>query len=293
MVDEVKNTVQYLFSTYYLGIEPIGKVNRYASDIDMENDLFLFLNVYNRPDTPKYDIVKTKKPMPREIFLLLNYIEKSDYWYNRCLTSPLSLEEFQKILLYAKNYDTYYKQKSGNPKLMKHWIVGENRPTFCGDKGIYKLFFEDEVTNRDLAYAYYYVLLLKPDAEEIGFYNFETDKEILYKVKELPEHLIRMVKIRFELTKNKFEKFQLGKPYNSNIKQETSNAKYIETRKKYDCSLLQDAHFVITASYKEVYTETHRTLHIGISGKSDLDVNVDFGMHGWYVIKKEEELLLC
>ena len=50
---------------------------------------------------------------------------------------------------------------------------------------------------------------------------------------------------------------------------------------------------MITASYKEVYTETHRTLQIGISGKSDLDVNVDFGMHGWYVIKKEEELLLC
>lgn len=294
MVEEhMLKAVKYMFA-YYLGIVIVDSDVYYSAAFERTQDLNNYLSQYHSPIPGPYEITENRVPMPDDIYTLTKYFERNPL---ECTGNgrhkKMSLTYFQNVLKYAKNYQRYYQSKHGNVKLMRECFVGKHHPTFGGDKGIYKLFFEDTVSERELAYAYYYVLLLKPDATEIGFYNFITDKEILYKVKELPKHIISIVESRFGLTKNKFGKFNLDEPFELDYKRDITMGKVIKSKKQYFCPCCGKSSWELEYEYNEHYVPVYTYFKVSALCNCNIEANYEFGSHGWYMVKDVEELLLC
>lgn len=291
--EHMLQAIKYMFA-YYLGIDYVDSDIYYSAAFEKTQALENYLSQYHSPIPGPYEITENRVPMPYDIYTLTKYFEQNPLECTRNgRYKKMSLAYFQNVLKYAKNYQRYYQSKHGNTKLMRECFVGKHHPTFGGDIGIYKLFFEDTVSDRELAYAYYYVLLLKPDAEEIGFYNIETDKEILYKVKELPEHIVSIVESRFGLTKNKFGKFQLGEPFELDYKRDITMGKVIESKKQYFCPCCKGSQWSIEYEHNEHYIPAYNFFKVSTYCSCDLEENYEFGSHGWYMVKDVEELLLC
>lgn len=294
MKELIEKAVMHMMQ-YYLGSDLNFVFDTYYMDFKKTRDLSDYLNqFYFRYSGDIHWRKKNAIPMPEDVEMLYYFLE---YSYTQ---ETISYKVFQGILRKGKNLAKFYRKVNGNCGLMYKGIVGINHPTFGGKRGIYKVQTK-EVTNRNILEMLFYVYLLKPDAEEIGFYNYNTEEEIILQIKDLPDSWKQVAKTQYQMSSLMFGKVSLDEVLLSKkkvVRFEENGELLAKTQLKHYASYSVKHTIVIAENYDVRLMPHYHTFSVDLKENPNLkyckgeeyETNYDFGKHGWYVIRKAGEL---
>ena len=241
------------------------------------------------------DFIYTRdyKDMETLEFLRIYLEKETTEW----IVKEFTMDALNEILELANRIVAFYQKYHCNIQLMYKRYVGINHPTYGGTRGIYKL-QQEPVTNKDIAYMMYYVYLLKPNAKEIGFYNFVEDEETILQIEDIDEHLRRLAKTQVKITGHHFgvvKTDELRHSYEEFHYYPEDNSIVTKKNLIYPCKCGNGTIELSTIHQKDKpkpYSHQFNVKKNCINDCRDYEPISDFGEKGWFISTCKDEFVL-